>query len=304
MVGTDYYKKQLEKINGISFTPREIDIVSFIINGRTAKKIASTLKLSSKTVENYTRNIMVKVGCNSQEGIRDFIERSGDFSFLRDHYKYILLDINFDEWIKNVKPLISSLQITCLLIYENEKINISLLKNIERHLNLSGFKVLSENKKELKSSNSLFNPLDQMDCKIYCLPSNISLSLNITEVLDYIEKFNIHINCIISLQTTYNIASSISTEFKQDCYINFGEDDYYKQFFVLLQKLTPNLSLGKLISDFEKKEVFSITTNEENQKINKILPIASTVLFDHAESFTKLKRFLNKYSINLEIASN
>ena len=44
-------------INGVKCTPREIDIISCIINGRNTKSTANILGISTKTVENHTRNI-------------------------------------------------------------------------------------------------------------------------------------------------------------------------------------------------------------------------------------------------------
>ena len=62
-----FFEENLSSINNIKFTQREIDIISFIVNGRSTKKIASYLSISPKTVENYVRNIMLKLECNSRE---------------------------------------------------------------------------------------------------------------------------------------------------------------------------------------------------------------------------------------------
>ena len=40
------YKQELVVINKIKFTPREVDVIAFIVNGRTTKKIASFFKSS------------------------------------------------------------------------------------------------------------------------------------------------------------------------------------------------------------------------------------------------------------------
>ncbi len=60
------YTAELETINGIHFTSRELDIIACIIGGRAAKKIASFLLISHKTVAVHIRNIMAKLGCNSR----------------------------------------------------------------------------------------------------------------------------------------------------------------------------------------------------------------------------------------------
>ncbi len=80
---SDPSSQYIEKINGIHFTHREIDILAFLISGRSGKKIASCLAVSPKTVENHTRNIMGKLSCNSRESIIDFVEKSGKFLFAK-----------------------------------------------------------------------------------------------------------------------------------------------------------------------------------------------------------------------------
>lgn len=79
------------KIQGINFSPRELDVMACIMNGRTSKKaIASTLQINPGTAAAHTRNIMQKLNCSSWEHIRDFIERSGQAEFIQQHLKRVL----------------------------------------------------------------------------------------------------------------------------------------------------------------------------------------------------------------------
>lgn len=78
------------KINGIGFTGREIDIISCIINGRTAKSIGNLLNISSRTVSVHIANISRKIEGNSQEQIINFIESSNFYKYMRRHYVFIL----------------------------------------------------------------------------------------------------------------------------------------------------------------------------------------------------------------------
>jgi len=77
-------------INAIKFTSREIDILAFILGGRTAKKIASFLSLSPKRVENCISQIMLKLQCNSRMSIIDFLESSDKTPFLKRHYSMLV----------------------------------------------------------------------------------------------------------------------------------------------------------------------------------------------------------------------
>ncbi|AIK96440.1 response regulator transcription factor [Candidatus Odyssella acanthamoebae] len=82
----DYiYAHHLKNIGGIPFTQREIDILAGMLSGKTIKTIAYFLTISPKTVETHIRNLMLKLNCNSREGIINFIEKTGKFSALRQH---------------------------------------------------------------------------------------------------------------------------------------------------------------------------------------------------------------------------
>lgn len=100
------HKESSEKVfivHGVKFTLREFDVLSCIFGGRTAKKIGILLSLSPKTVENYIHNIKVKVGCNTQESIRDFLEKSDKIDALRKHYAAIAFKTTAEEG-QNFRP--------------------------------------------------------------------------------------------------------------------------------------------------------------------------------------------------------
>lgn len=110
----DVYYKALEVITNVKFTPREIDVLACMLNGRTSQKaIASFLSISPRTVETHTRNIMNKVGYSSWEGIREFIERSGKSDLLRQHYKELFIQKAFEKCLKEAFPYLKQEAITC-----------------------------------------------------------------------------------------------------------------------------------------------------------------------------------------------
>jgi tetratricopeptide (TPR) repeat protein/DNA-binding CsgD family transcriptional regulator len=84
-------------INGIKFSLREIDVIAYVVGGRSTKKIAMMSGLSPRTVENYIRNIMIKLECNSRESIIDFIEKSDKLSAIRAHYSRLIGHQSFSE---------------------------------------------------------------------------------------------------------------------------------------------------------------------------------------------------------------
>lgn len=59
------YNQHLKEINGINFTRREIDILSYILHGKSMKLIAAVFCISPKTVEAHIRHIMQKLDCQN-----------------------------------------------------------------------------------------------------------------------------------------------------------------------------------------------------------------------------------------------
>ena len=124
----DEKRKKITNLNGIKITAREIDIISCILNGRSIKTIAKLLCISTKTVETHIRNIMLKINCNSQEAIIDFVERSGNLFRIKSLYnKYITIldedDINNE--IHHHESLLKVNKITQQLQTENKDENLS-----------------------------------------------------------------------------------------------------------------------------------------------------------------------------------
>lgn len=91
MLQQDFYQTVLRVIGEVTFTQREIDIIACVISGHSTKKAAAFLGISPKTVEHHIRSVTLKVGCRSQEGIIDFIERSDRFNEVREYYACFLL---------------------------------------------------------------------------------------------------------------------------------------------------------------------------------------------------------------------
>lgn len=132
---------QLRIINDVKFTHRELDIISFFICGRSAKKIASFFSISPKTVENHVHNIMIKLGCNSREYIIDFIEKSNKLTPLRKYYSSLLVRAAFEKTLKEIAKQTSEASYSCCLIYcQNLEISLELRDHLEHSLTLAGVK--------------------------------------------------------------------------------------------------------------------------------------------------------------------
>jgi tetratricopeptide (TPR) repeat protein/DNA-binding CsgD family transcriptional regulator len=89
-------------IAGIKFSPREIDTLSCILHGKSAKKIGTLLSISTKTVDAHTRNLMLKLDLNSRESIADFAEAAPEVNQLRRHYSHLICQNLFNEKLKEI----------------------------------------------------------------------------------------------------------------------------------------------------------------------------------------------------------
>lgn len=131
----EIYTKYLKTLNGVKFTPREVDILASFVSGRSTKKIASILSIAPKTVEYHTRNIMLKLGCNSRESVIDFIENSEKLVLLRQYYSGLLLVENLEETLKEIRRIGSHQEIKPLIVCVNdEDLTKALLRHLESHL--------------------------------------------------------------------------------------------------------------------------------------------------------------------------
>jgi tetratricopeptide (TPR) repeat protein/DNA-binding CsgD family transcriptional regulator len=109
------YFPKINCINGVYFTKREIEVISCILNTRGVKKIASILTISPRTVEGHIQNILLKLSCNSREGIKDFVERSEQIIDINLYYFDLLITSFLKHQLKLVSPLFQKKNITCIL---------------------------------------------------------------------------------------------------------------------------------------------------------------------------------------------
>jgi tetratricopeptide (TPR) repeat protein/DNA-binding CsgD family transcriptional regulator len=135
----DIYSEQLENINGIRFTPREIDVIACILNGRSAKTIPSLLSISAKTVATHLANIRAKISYSSSESIIDFMEKSDRLPVLKHKYYLSLLALVFFE--KKIKGLCKE-STSCIVAHDPAK--VIFFNQLKQHLELVGFKIKTQ----------------------------------------------------------------------------------------------------------------------------------------------------------------
>ena len=225
--------QQINQINDVIFTPREIDVIACIINVRGVKKIADILGISHRTVEGYIKTILRKISSNSQEGIKDFVEKSSQLVLIKQHYIDLLINKLFLSQIAKVAVKLKNKNISCIVNHAaKEKLEyiISCLKlaNINITEKSSKIPINDSNQKiiavltekhllQLKQQEKVNNII------FICFDKRLND--------DFLQKFS-HIKII-------------------DCSQN---DQIYSAIFKIIELLAPNIDLNDSISSFNKQK--------------------------------------------------
>ena len=250
---------QLETINGIEFTHREVDIIACILSGKTAKKIALFLSISPKTVENHIRNIMLKLGCRAQENIIDFVERSNKFSPVKRHYSNLLLQFFFESELRKIYATAVKENISCLIVMNSEnKEYMSFASQFINHLKVAGLKTLVTTDKHTELGTETVNYIAYLHSCSFMDQAQASNDEHSSEINNVIQLSNNHSASIISV--FFNRHSLAATPQKINANrtsILIEHENYYFLVLETLKKILRN-GIDENISDFRKQhEVLS-----------------------------------------------
>jgi DNA-binding CsgD family transcriptional regulator/tetratricopeptide (TPR) repeat protein len=258
----EIYLEHLSTINDISFTPREIDVIACLLNARRTSQIASILSIAPRTVTTHFRNIMLRLGCNSQESIINFIERSHKLHILRDYYSSLLIKLAFEKLLEEVSKLKREENPTCFLVFWKEKtLKNALLSHLENHLNDSGIKVEVQEQK--------------LDGKV----ENV-ISKNKTLLLFIEEKDQQEFSKDLLIFNSVNL---------------HDEKNYYFAFLKIIASLFPSVNLETILTSFREKydEMQSISGDKHsrNYQHNRSLRSQKNIFFFHTIQFLKSKKW-------------
>lgn len=248
----------LHRVNDISFTKREIDIISCILNNRGEKKIASILDISPHTVSTHVRNILGKVGANSKEYIIDFIHKSGKKRIFFAHYEYLFQFYLFTQTLPNIKKEIQNQKI--YLPNGKNKNQKIILNEINANLKHIGIEILKkpQAKKQICFYDNKISPKDIDPNIIYIATKPIADLSSKLAIVDFSSKKlfpKAFLELICLLFPSNKNLSKIVSDFKNQ----FSSTDN-------------NISL-----EVSKQEIYNSSPN--NKKYFKILFLAATLLF-------------------------
>ncbi|WP_425361106.1 LuxR C-terminal-related transcriptional regulator [Candidatus Tisiphia endosymbiont of Stenodema calcarata] len=306
----EIYKKHLMIINGIRFTPREIDIIACIMHGKNAKGIANFLStkdksLETKTIESHILNIKRKIAANSREGIISFIEKSDKYKLIHSYYSSLLIQQEFNKILQEILTLTKSDKLSFLIVLPRlGKDNLNLLVNkLCIDLRLIGITVSTEFQENhnatpivvcLKHKDNSATGIQLKQCTIYVLTANeanvpdqeghnsiiVDDDKEISKVFFLLAKEE---QCIKILSQQTN-----QTNFE---YINPSQyKQYHFLFLEIITRLFPNTNIENIIHKFKERyssiienssSIYPITppVNKDIQDKTKNIYILVVIIF-------------------------
>lgn len=246
------------QIGKITFTDREIDIISCILNSRGAKKIASILFISPRTVETHIQNILMKIGGNSQETIIDFIEQSKQFKVIKEHYLNLLITAIFEQQLKQIAHLIKKYRLFCAIICSDEESKDPSLQLMIKHLKIVGLGIIITKDnlftQNLENSNNYRNIYLLSQKNIDSLLLNGSFQIKKSDIL------------LIKDSATQILISKkpLGVQIGKNIINLSTKDQYFQNVFYILKELIIEIDIEPFINEFQKIKESIIDSKGEN----------------------------------------
>ncbi|MDP5370579.1 MAG: LuxR C-terminal-related transcriptional regulator, partial [Pseudomonadota bacterium] len=115
---------------------------------RRAATIPSFLSVSPRTVAAHVHNLMLKLECNSREGIIDFVEQSGNASVIKEHYQSLAVDVLFEKCLREIANLIRNQSFVCTIWFEpnDSASRINIIHKLIKHIKVAGLDAILKRK--------------------------------------------------------------------------------------------------------------------------------------------------------------
>jgi len=166
----DAYLKHFSEIRGIKFTAREVDVIACLLSARRTSAIANLLAIAPRTVTTHLRNIMLKLECNTQDGIIKFVEKSEKVPLLRHHYTNLLAKGIFEKRLKEISRQLQGLSPhETEIALKNSRLKNALLAHLEFHLKLCGIDGKVTEKQDhifIRILGTMENPAKSEKCQL------------------------------------------------------------------------------------------------------------------------------------------
>ena len=255
---------QIQEINKIIFTPREIDVLACVVHDRGVKKIANILGISPRTIEGHIKNILLKIEANSQEGIKDFIEYSPKVVDIKKHYIDLKIKQLFIFQINKLARTLKGKNISCILDHQDNQ-NLKYISDVFQGANI---KVLQQaaNKDVIR------------DYKIIELTNE-----NIIQLKDEVSTHKI-IYVIFDVLLRNKIKKFSNVQII-DC---SDKEEIYSSIFRIIEIIYSGKDVAKLILEFNQ-----FKNNITNLKENLTTEIGKKVGSDNPEEQKRVRNIMH-----------
>ncbi len=265
------YHSQLKEVSGISFTNREIDVLSCLLSNRKDKKTAALLSLSPKTVGSHLYNLTKKLGYNSREQIIDFAEKSGKLPYFSKYYLSILIENLFLNQLKKISTTPDRNYNKFNLIYNNDCEETKLLDKLLNYLRIA--------KVDINISNEANN--DSRQVIICCKPDELPFDSTKDQVIIFF--------CAVPADRVNDLT-----------YVNFSDkQQFYQSTLKLLEILTQGKSIESAIIEFSRDTQGIWDSFQKNIYIHPETPPASSMTVSNKPKFFVFTLLVMLLSITL-----
>lgn len=250
----EIYRAQLNKINAVALSQREIDIIACILSGRSAKGIAQFLSISYRTVQVHTFNAMKKLGCTSRESMISLVEKSDQFIPLKEYYLSLLTYNTFEGCLKEVAKLGNGPRPTCIITYWDISEN-PFFNYLKEHLTLAGMSVLLEVREKKQLFSQLLQEARHDIYTLYALPHTWLAEHQAEPDLQQPsqESSGRQRNILFLLSETEQLREIPQEINTYACLDLAQQENYYFSVFALLKRIIPYMELDDIISEFKDK---------------------------------------------------
>lgn len=119
-------------LQSYKLTPREIDVLSCLMERKTTKEIAAILDISTKGVEAHIFNMMQKLDKHTRNHIAEFFKTSPDISQLITRYCELFTAYEFQEKLKKIKKHVFRKRMACKLLCLDEHLKRKITQDLKR----------------------------------------------------------------------------------------------------------------------------------------------------------------------------
>jgi tetratricopeptide (TPR) repeat protein/DNA-binding CsgD family transcriptional regulator len=244
----------LQTMRGINFTQREIDIISCLLNGRASKKISFFLNISSRTVDTHIRNIMLKLECNSREGIIDFVENCDQYVHFKPYYSQLMANFHFENTLKKISHINPKDFLVLLYDPSLNKEKGAILDQIKYHLSLAGMEIFQKENPLLKNLINLEKVINSYSKEnILCILTE--KYLNDPQIVP--EKRFLTSSTQNDMQRVYYLVledgkrTFSKRSYERGPFHFLDQSNYFFSFFDLVRKIYPLINIDPYIHEFK-----------------------------------------------------